>query len=554
MSLIQRLFGRAGGDPYTEGIALYEAGRFAEAIALLRRAQSGGRQSPRASLVNFHLRQALTAEGRRLLRVGQAAMAAPMFAEAIAGGDDYPDLKFLLGVARGLTGDWDEALRCSRDALRSNPDYSEARMLEACALIQMARRREAVDSLNKLLEAGRRQEHPLIHDLGRPEGYGEGDLPPDLVDRLREAVSGRPEEEAIGNAVALCRAGRWEEGLDQLRNQVRLHPGYADYHLKLAAALFQTGQVEAAKLEVADALRLNPRYRTAALLKALILADGRRLESARSVMNSPAVAGRPGHHGHEDLFASYLEGVLNLLTGRLAAVGEQLAPWGDLTGTFPKATLLQAAAADLSGQPAVAAPLLASLAGAWPAEADFRAYLVSLHLRWGDLERAERALGQWPPAHEGVPDDRPLLLRAMVSLARGQPAAAGAGVAPAKAWKDAWRFLEVRQQVLTGQWAEAWREASALAEEGYATERLAQMLTQAAVHLTGSVQIPADWLPPTTVPDETVPHLIYLLHRQDRVDSAQPLITRLGRLHPQDLRWTWLQPAFWLDPIRRWIG
>ncbi len=554
MALFQRLFGRAAGDPYTEGIALYEAGRFAEAIALLRQAQGGGRQSPRASLVNFHLRQALTGEGRRLLRVGQAARAAPMFAEAIAGGDDYPDLKFLLGAARGLSGDWDEALACARDALRSNPDYCEARLLEAGALLQMARPREVAESLNKLLETGRRQEHPLIQDLAKPGGYDEADLPPDLVDRLREAVSGRPEEEAIGNAVALCRAGRWEEGIDQLRSLVRLHPGYADYHLKLAAALFQTGQVEAAKLEVADALRLNPRYRTAALLKALILADGRRLESARSVLSSPAVTGRPGRHSHEDLFASYLQGVLDLLTGRLTAVGELMASWGDLTGTFPKATLLQAAAADLSGRPAVAAPLLASLAGAWPAEADFRGYLVSLHLRWGDLDRAERALGQWPPAPEGVADDRPLLLKAMISLARGQPPAAGAGAAPSRSWKDAWRFLEIRRQALQGQWAEVWREGAALAEEGYATESLAQMLTQAAVHLTGSDQVPGDWLPPTTVPDETVPHLVYLLHRQDRVDSAQPLISRLGRLHPQDLRWTWLQPAFWLDPIRRWIG
>jgi hypothetical protein len=163
-------------------------------------------------------------------------------------------------------------------------------------------------------------------------------------------------------------------------------------------------------------------------------------------------------------------------------------------------------------------------------------------------------LGQWPPNPEGVADERPLLLRAMMSLARGQPPAAGAGAAPARAWKDAWRFLEVRRLVLQEQWDEVWREGSALAEEGYATESLAQMLTQAAVHLTGGDQVPADWLPPTTVPDETVPHLVYLLHRQDRVDSAQPLITRLSRLHPQDLRWTWLQPAFWLDPIRRWIG
>ncbi len=554
MSLLSRFFGRSDGNPYTQGVALYEEGRYAEAIEFLRVASKKQSSSPTGSLALFHLRQALVGEGRHLLRVGRPAEALPYLTEAAGAWDAFPDLQFLVGATHGLTGDWDTALQTAHAALRLNPDYCEARLLEACSFIHLSRTREAAASLNKLLEAGRRSSSPLVAALAREGGYHEGNLPLDLPARLEKAAGGQMEDGNVASAVALCRSGHWERGLTQLKQLVVDHSSYPDYRVKLAAAFFQVGKAEKALLEVDEALRLNPSYRTAGYLKSLILADQYRLESAREVLNA-ILSTEPSRNlrNHEEMFAAFLGGVLDLLTGRLVEAEQRLAPWGDLTHSFPRAAVLRAAVADLDGRPAVAAEFLKATVEAWPADAEYLFLLACHHLRHGALADVEKELAQWPASDLEFPDERPLRLNALLALERGQvpdiPVADSDGkLAPA------WRFLVARKLANQGKWSDCWREASALWQEGHHTAPVAHLLSEAAVHLAGTPGLPDDWQPPEVVPASVLTLGVYLGHRQDRKDQVERRLELHHSLHPEDNRWSWLTPAFWLNPIRRWIG
>jgi tetratricopeptide (TPR) repeat protein len=558
MSLLSRFFGRRGEDPYQEGIALYESGRFAEAVPVLRRAAVDAHGTATGSLATFHLRQALLREGRRLLRAGQAEQAVPLLDEAAAEAD-YPDLRFWSGAARGLAGDWEGALAAAHAALRRKPDYPEARLLEACALARLERPAEAANSLDQLVESGRRLQHPLVTALSRSGGYSAADLPTDLGRRLEEIVSGQDQDESLAAAVALCRAGEWDEGVRALRSLVAGHPGYPDYRVRLAAALFQQGELAEAEREVVQALAINPRFRSAVHLQALILADRHRLAAAAGVLAAFQTPDEGSRRDHEELFAAYLRSVLALLTGHRHAVDRILDRWGDLTRSFPRAEMLRAAADDLAGRHAAAAGRLAALTAAWPGDVEYLHWRTCLLLSLGDLDGAEKALARWPAGQEHSTDERPSLLSARLALARGEPESAlallsslesgGSGIAA--------RWLEAEAAAGQGDWQALQVSIQGLLDEGLVTERAVGLLVRARTQLAGAPAAAGSapgWLPPAVLPETVVADLVPYLHAAGRSDEAAAILRPLAGLHPEDLRWVWLEPATWLAPVRRWIS
>ncbi len=553
MSLIGKLLGRHAGDPYAEGIALFEAGRFAEAAERLRGATSRQRGTGAGSLAAFYRRQALTGEGRRLLREGRAAAAIPFLSEAAAEWDRFPDLLCLLGLSQALAGAWGDALATAGQALRCNPDYIEARLLEAAALARLGRPRDAAASLDKLCESGRRVDHALIDEFARPEGYDAATLPSQLEEWLTRLADGPIPDADMASAIALCRAGRWEDGVAGLRQLCVQRPHWPDYRVKLAAALFQTDRNDEALTEVDCALALNPRYGTAATLKALVLADQGRFVEARAVMQAhppqPATGGNP----HEALFAAYLAAVLALLTGCCEEALRVLAAYDDLTLTFPRGELARAAAEDLLGRETNAAQRLAALVAAWPADADYAHLHACQLMRGGDLAAAERALGRWPAWEGDVTDHRPLLLAAQLAVARGRrPAAPEVASEPDVAL--ALRYLALRAQAQRGEWAQVETQVALLWRDGWRTERVALLYLSALAARGDGGSLSADWTAPTVVPESALTQLIWLLNSAGRVEEALEVCRRHRILHGEDLRWHWLWPPFWLAPVRRWIG
>lgn len=571
MSLLSRFLG-GDGKASARGLALIEEGRFSEAAEQLRLVALGSGGAPDDSLASYHFRHALLGEGRRLLRAGEPARAVPWLAEAASLWPRYADLQFLHGAALYLSGGngVEEALSAARRSLRLNPDYIEARLLEAEALAQRARPRDAAASLNALVESGRRVDHWLVAELEAGAPYSPDTLPGDLAERLRRVVGGSSPKEEVAAAVALCRAGHWLDGLARFEDLVRRHPRYPDYRTRQAAALFQLGRSDEALVAVEAALALNENYRLAQDLRGLVLADLLRVREAREHFRSvdaARAAEAPRQEAgvlpaHEQLFGAYVRATVTLVGGDPAGALALLPSGPDLGREFARADLLRAAAEDLDGQPAACTRRLGRLAEQWPAEPLYQYLLVCRLLSVGQEREAAQRLGRWPSSVTA--DPRPLYLENLLRLEQGREAvaataptaaAAAAAVGPAvepAVSARAWRFLEARGALRRGDPQAAWEACRGLAATGPATEPLVALQTAAA--LAGEGGSVADWEPPPVAPLAGLPSRVAWLHARGRGDEAEALAAATAELHPELAVGWWLSVRFWLAPIRAWVS
>ncbi|MBU8869710.1 MAG: hypothetical protein KOO60_02435 [Gemmatimonadales bacterium] len=553
MGFLGRFLGGDRSNTFSEGMVLLEEERFAEAADRFRSALQGRGEPASGSLASFHFRQALVSEGRRFLRAGQYEQAIPFFSEAVQLWDLYPDLHCLLGTAQGLNGDWEEGLLAARTALRLNPDYVEARLLEGVALEQQDRLHEASKSLDSLIEVGRRVDHWLIASLGREGNFCPDDLPDNLLELLEEAVSGRSEKEEVAAAVAQCRAGNWEEGLARFEVLVQKRPRYPDYRTRHAAAFFQLGRNEEALAEVDAALALNENYRTAIDLKGLILADSQQIIDARDFLRDADVHKDSGHRdgGSEDLFGAYLRGVLNLLTGDLKGVTSIFEEYPGLVRDFARAELLLAAADDLLDRGSLCGRRLASLANEWPGEAVYSFLLACHQLENRRYQDVSGVLGNWPA--NGDNDTRPLYLQNVLACAQGRCTKVDPPTEDDERIEGAaWEFLTAKAAFHQKDYAECWSICSRLVDSDYLTERVLSLMMMAAEK--GGREIGQDWDPPSLIPESCLPQAVFLYFGRKEEPKARKLLDRQRAVHPEDLTGYWLSPGFWLDPIRTWIG
>ena len=560
MSLFAKLFG--GGEKtqhYTEGLALFEDGQFAESAERLRQAVDQGSRSPASPLASFYLRQALVAEARRLIAANQPAAAVPYLDDLTTSWDRFPDHQFLLGAAQGLAGDWDSALRAAGRALRLNGDYTEARLLEACSLQQLQRVTEATASLEKMVVQGRWTDHWVLHELTLKTPITPDELPANLTEMVRRAAEARPQQQELGEAVALCRAGQWAEGAQRFARLVDAHPRYPDYRVKLAAALYQTDRIDEALAEVERAGALNPQYRAAIVLKTLLLADSgcvgpawRYLSEQNETETDQSVS------GHEELLAAYLQAVLALLTGQPQACGEVLRQWDDLARSFARAELLLAAADDLSGHPDRCRRRLVTLTDIWPSEPDYT-YYHALHLLQTGLENeVTQLLSRWPANAKDDRDQRPLFLEGLLAVRKGRaPAAAPEaqqGSAARSIPQPAWDYLAARAALGAGDAQTSWQTCGQLIEAGWVTEPLVRLRVEAAGRLASAAEpFGAEDLPAVVPQSIFVARAAWLwLIGQD--EPARRLVHCYRTVHPDWPPTRWLWPGFWLDPVRRWLG
>ena len=556
MALWNRFLGGNRNKSYAEGMNLAAEGRYAEAIELLRVAALGRADSPDGSLASVHFREALVQEGRRLLRLGDFTSARVPLAEAAGHWDLYPDLQCLHGTAQGFAGDWEQALVSARNALRLNADYVEARLLESVALLNMERPRDAAGALNALVESGRRVGHWLIAELEREQQYSATDLPEDLPESLIKCVSGRSEKEEVAEAVTLCRAGKWEVGLERFTELVQRRPRYPDYRTRLAATYFQLGRLDEALAETEAALALNENYQNALDLKALVLADMGRLWEARSFLaeRDPGTRprGRRSGPAHEELFGAYLRAVLALLTGDPEKVPQALEGWPDLVQTFARAELLMAASDDLRGRRTTCGRRLAKLADEWVGEPLYFFLLASHHLESQTYSDVAGVLARWPVQEE--PDLRPLFLESCAAVCQGHTPQLPASDEPAledKVAPEAWSYLQARAAYLKGQDQQAHELTAGLLGRGLGTERVLRLHVAAAMNLEGREE--EQPLPPV-LPDSCLPGLVFTALRRQRKEEAARLLEPYRLLHPEFLPGYWLSIDFWLAPVRGWLA
>jgi tetratricopeptide (TPR) repeat protein len=551
MSLLSKIFGKHDGSKYSDAIKLFNDGSYGESANLFRSVLNSA-EGNTGSLSAFYLRQCLLKQGISAIKNNDYAIGTVFFKEAAQRWSSFPDLRFWYGYSLALSGDWDACLEESCSALRYNAEYLEARLLSACALIELGQKEEASNALNILIDAGNLKEHPAYKLLQNTAPFTAENIPLNLMNLLTDVVTDSKVDKSVESAIASCRSGSWDDGISMMRDLCAEHPAWPDYKVKLAAALFQVGENSEALQEVEKALLLNPKYRTAAHLKALILADNSRFKEALEVIESePNFVGPDKGHPGEELFCSYLAAVLCLLTGRFTEVETKLAPWHDLTATFPMASMLIAAANDFENRIDVGLDILQGLVQKWPLDTVYRHALASAQLRLGLLEELEDNLIEWQSlvANQEDQDKEVLLIAGYLSLARAMPLDLSDNIGP-ESLDVSWTFLYANSALISGNWDKVLLYLRDIISKGNSSERVCSLLTKAYL----ASDITDDYTIPETVPDTVLRNKICLMHRVGDSSETRSTISKMRELHPDDIRWTWLDPLFWLQPIRKWIG
>jgi tetratricopeptide (TPR) repeat protein len=185
----------------------------------------------------------LVALGKDHFDRGDWSLSAGHLEQVVARGGAFADVHHMLGVCYHQLGEFDAAQRAFERALEINPAYVEA-------------------SLNLAI---------LCNDLGQYDKAQR--VYANAVERARNGVRAKPGDEpldpfaggkianlhaAVGDAYISARRSR--DAATEYRRALDLAPAFVDLRLKLAAALREAGDVEAATAELRRAVQDAPAY------------------------------------------------------------------------------------------------------------------------------------------------------------------------------------------------------------------------------------------------------------------------------------------------------
>lgn len=166
----------------------------------------------------------------------------------------FADIHNMMGVIQHDKGQLDRARDEFREALRLNPKYTEAALNLSVTY----------NDLGEYEDAQRIYKTVLANEAADADGidpYAKG-----KIANLHAEL-----------AQAYLEVGLTNEAIQELRNGLRLRPGFADLRVRLGEVYQQAGDVAAAKYEFNEAIRVKPEYsRAHTALGLALLVSGQR--------------------------------------------------------------------------------------------------------------------------------------------------------------------------------------------------------------------------------------------------------------------------------------
>jgi tetratricopeptide (TPR) repeat protein len=198
----------------------------------------------------------MSRELRSLVRIGKSAFgkmdyerAERHLRDALAGGAEYPDVHYTLGLIDHQRGNYRQAVEHFGKAVSLNPDYTEALLSQSITLNDMGRYEEARSAYDRAAQI-----------LSR---HG---LPPERT-MLRGRIANLHKE--LGELYLVL--GQHEEAISEYRKALSVAPGYPDLRVRLVTALREAGQAEEALAEVDGFLLESPGNAAALIQKGILL-------------------------------------------------------------------------------------------------------------------------------------------------------------------------------------------------------------------------------------------------------------------------------------------
>ncbi len=186
-------------------------------------------------------------------RVGPAAMVFPALLLLVA-----------CGVAtRAQVWRWRNSVELWEHTLKVTTNNATAQNNLGGALMEEGRNDEAAEHLLLALRLRRGVYPKASHNLGLISAR-QGDLSAAAAYYLR-AIENQPDHAVSLNNLGLVQSwqGRPDKALQSFRSAVQLQPGSARYRFHLACALQMEGDVQAARLEYDEGMRLDPTWPSA---------------------------------------------------------------------------------------------------------------------------------------------------------------------------------------------------------------------------------------------------------------------------------------------------
>jgi tetratricopeptide (TPR) repeat protein len=204
------------------------------------------------------LKQALTL-GRGYYLKKEYALAEQYLTEVVEQNQSFADVYNMLGVIYHDQGQYQKAQRAFEAALRINPGYTDAALNLAVTYNDTGKYKEAQETYR--------------HALSR-SGASEGKLDRFVAGKLANMYAD------IGDVY--LSSGLYADAIVEYRRALSLGPTFVDIRGKLAGALRDAGERDAAMAEYEEAVRQHPTYVPAHLNLGLsLLAAGRKDEAVR---------------------------------------------------------------------------------------------------------------------------------------------------------------------------------------------------------------------------------------------------------------------------------
>jgi len=205
----------------------------------------------------------LVALGKDHFQRGDWSLAAGHLEQVIARGAAFADVHHMLGVCYHQMGEFDPAQRAFERALEINPGYVEASLNLAILCNDLGQYEKAQKVYSNALERARNGAR-----------HATGDEPLDAFTRGKIAnLHG-----AVGDSYLAAR--RPADAAAEFRLALELSPGFVDLRMKLASALRESGDAEAAAAELRRAVRDAPAYVPARVALGLACSAGGKVDEA----------------------------------------------------------------------------------------------------------------------------------------------------------------------------------------------------------------------------------------------------------------------------------
>jgi tetratricopeptide (TPR) repeat protein len=190
-------------------------------------------------------------------------LARPMTARLMTARPHDRDVLYLTGIMERSAGEYDQAKKHLQESVAIDPDFFNSRYNLGLVEVMLREWEPAKENLEKAIALGTIEPQAHFELAKSLNALGDHDRAQEELKKYQDLK--RNEEASVEAAMAAAEAdksldeGRFSEAIVSYRQAVEAQPDSAYFHYKLSIALHKSGNVDAERKELEEAVRLDPK-------------------------------------------------------------------------------------------------------------------------------------------------------------------------------------------------------------------------------------------------------------------------------------------------------